>query len=44
MIVNQNFFIKDVLEKHGAIKLLSEEELAYISKESIQKTIVALAK
>jgi haloalkane dehalogenase len=36
MIVNQNFFIKKVLEKHGALRPLSEEELAYY-REPFQK-------
>lgn len=29
MIVNQNFFIEEVLQKHGAVRSLSEEELTY---------------
>ena len=36
MIVNQNFFIKEVLEKYGAVRPLSEEELAHY-REPFQK-------
>jgi haloalkane dehalogenase len=36
MIVNQNFFIEEVLQKHGAVRPFSEEELTHY-REPFQK-------